>query len=406
MPRWQRLAQSFAVSLLFCLLQIQRIFLVSALPTPHPFTSAGRVAPFGRPEFPPPDNHANHNHPFYSEMITSKCSCGSSEVSIRRQNLPKKVSVVDCHCASCRRFHVTAFVRYLQVPSNDVSVSGDAIVRFQDRCDELGSVQRVHCRRCYSKLLTTRSSNDGSYATGTVHVNMGPLDKKTIPDELAGQWKDGPIQQQRINMAPSWAGAVTRYDSDADVQPPDVTLTGGCTCGACQYEFQWTAPMEIQHCYCYLCRQLSGGPYMSWVPIRAASHKFRWITNGAVTKVNDGTPQRASLLDTPLQYHQQQQQQQQRWRTSDGVVPTLRYTDIGERHVCFQCGGVLSIQYDFDEADGDDAMIWLAAGGFDSIRLPFHIEPYLDYVAHICCRFQQPWYTIPDDDMPRVQDAS
>ena len=37
-----------------------------------------------------------------------------------------------------------------------------------------------------------------------------------------------------------------------------------------------------------------------------------------------------------------------------------------------------------------------ALAGFDSIRFPFNVEPYLDSILHICCRFKPDWKS--DDD--------
>ena len=143
---------------------------------------------------------------------------------------------------------------------------------------------------------------------------------------------------------------------------------------------------------------------MTWIPIRAHGQNFRWLLQGSMTHTKK-TPQRASVpdgfttttsnVDAPPQ------------KGSQGEAPLVRYTDIGQRHVCSNCGGVLSIWYDADaHNNNNDFSIWLAAGGLDSIRLPFYVEPYLERVVHICCHYKPEWYTLPDDDMPRVGEAS
>ena len=114
---------------------------------------------------------------------------------------------------------------------------------------------------------------------------------------------------------------------------------------------------------------------MSWVPVRTFHHKFQWILADSAKseqKSQKGVP------DSPL---------------------SVRYTDMGARHVCNKCGGVLSILYDYENtSDRDVSAIWLAAGGFDSIRLPYNIDPYLFRMAHICRRYKPPWYDLPDDE--------
>ena len=132
-------------------------------------------------------------------------------------------------------------------------------------------------------------------------------------------------------------------------------------------------------------------------------HNFRWIDDGYVS-INKGSNHQ--LSSTP--------ETTQPYLGADGShVPLVRYTDIGKRHMCSQCGSNLSIlydtfDYDDDDDDGEDVdrVIWLSAAGFDSIRFPFRVEPYLSRLLHICCRFKPKWYQLPKDGIPRVKDAS
>jgi len=377
------------------------------------FTMAGRVAPFGKP----PNEAAQVKSPLQGlpSVVSSRCACGSSRIDFRyysavsqqqhqQHDQHQQVTsnnnnddIVDCHCSACRRFHVAAFVRYLRVPENDVSVTGDTVVRFPDTCSAAGDVLRTYCRKCSTKLLTTVVNRRPPADDNTVLVNMGPIDVKTIPENVAQQWVDTKPNMWSLNMEASWATAVppeTRPQWNFEPEPLEVS--GGCTCGACKYEFELQQPLELQHCYCSLCRQLSGGPFMTWVPVDGSRQRFRWLREGSITKTNAGTPQRAFAPDRPATGSSQP-------ATSEGEAPVVRYTDIGERHVCSKCGGVLSIVYDFD---GEFSVIWLAAGGFDSIRFPFNVEPYLDRTVHICCNYKPEWYTLPDDGMPHIGEAS
>jgi hypothetical protein len=398
---WQRRAYTHI------LITVPYLFLLPiahAMPNRYNFRNAGRVAPLGLPDpsrtLPKPSTGSNVPNKI---IISSKCSCESVLVEFRYDITPlanghNDAALIDCHCVSCRRFHVTAFVRYLEIPENDVSVLGDSVVRFRDSCAEAGPVHRIYCRRCSSKLLTSAiDSVDSTTARkSTVLINLGSVDIDSVPRNIAAQWRKSLAKQWRPNMEASWTRAVP-LRRPAKAEPPLITASGGCTCGACQYEFNFFAPAEVQHCYCNLCRQLSGGMFMSWVPVPEARQNFRWIQEASVTIDNAATPQRASAPETSRSATRP---------ISAGEPPLVRYTDIGQRHACSQCGSILSILYDSENTLDDDAMIWLAAGGFDSVRFPFKVEPYLDRVLHICCRFKPYWYVLPDDDMPRVKDAS
>ena len=142
------------------------------------------------------------------------------------------------------------------------------------------------------------------------------------------------------------------------------TVTGSCACGKCAYEIPFEHPMELQHCYCKLCRQLSGSAFQTWVPVH--HQDFGW---------------------------------------KGGHEPALvRTTSHGQRHVCHTCGGVLTIVY-----NDDPDFVWPAAGGFDDATLPDEeskVSAYLDRVVHICCMWKQSWYQIPKDGLKRIDYAA
>jgi hypothetical protein len=205
--------------------------------------------------------------------------------------------------------------------------------------------------------------------------------------------------------------------------------TGSCACGSCRYKITLQQPdetTELQHCYCRLCRRLSGGPFQTWMPFDLLPRpQFTWI--------------------------------------SEKGPPLKRFTNHGRRHVCTTCGGVLTIVYDGQEDD----MIWPAAGTLDDDdddSLPLQLQPPplpvgvvasvpsesssssstpssssstaaaataaaartitkqqattrqeeqprllplpLHSVLHICCKYRQRWYELPHDGNPRIFDAS
>ena len=418
--------------------QQQEYNIVSAMSPNYSFRNAARIAPFGFPDSSrtiPTTTTTTTADPTNHVMISSRCSCGSVLVefpypkdnnTVSTSYLPHSSSLIDCHCPTCRRYHMAAFVRYLEIPANGVSVLGDSVVRYEDSCSELGLVQRIYCRRCSSKLLTRRNtdtSNSGNNnrrsmpplpqqvsqlsTQSTVLVNMGAIDNQSVPKNIMEQWRDKNVHKWNQHMEASWARTTLfdlNDDEDNDVnsipKPPTIKVSGGCTCGKCQYEFDFQAPSEMQHCYCNLCRQLSGGMFMTWVPVNMNEHNFRWIDNGHVTISKGSNHQLSSFPDATQPY-----------LGSDGShVPLVRYTDIGKRHMCSQCGSNLSILYDTfnydDEEDEEDRVVWLSAAGFDSIRFPFHVESYLSRLLHICCRFKPKWYPLPKDGIPRIKDAS
>lgn len=168
----------------------------------------------------------------------------------------------DCHCPQCRRYHTTAFVSYLVVPRQEVTISGP-VGLFRDRCSEVGDVDRIYCTHCASKVATQPINGD----CDSLLINMGPLVDASIPPSLAACWRFYRKQWHESSRV-SWGAASPDYeddlDDDADVNAVSPYrsrhVVGGCRCGHCMYELEFEVPTELQHCYCRLCRQFSGDP--------------------------------------------------------------------------------------------------------------------------------------------------
>jgi len=154
------------------------------------------------------------------------------------------------------------------------------------------------------------------------------------------------------------------YSARRRMQLPDAKMwSGSCECGACKYEITLKRLTQLQHCYCNLCRKLSGSPYSTWLPVD--KEHFQWKQSDAVTLV--------------------------------------RTTPVGQRHICSKCHGVLTIVYD-EQPD----LIWPCAGGLDDATLPDssgEMGTLLSRVCHICCRHLPPWIDLPEDDTEKLPDA-
>jgi hypothetical protein len=359
--------------------------------------------------------------------LRSSCICGS--ISLQISNVHMDTLASDCQCSSCRRYHTSAFASYLQVSSDSVqwkfATEEPTLRSYMDKCQELGSVERFFCHECGTKLATRQFSTQEDRLTSTattaaqkldkskelssndfLFLNMGPLEEETIPESLALNWQfhrqswPKSIQQQptitTTTMNPTsnkkfvgaiWSSALPEWDDlDYNNRPGLRTIHGGCACGMSQYTIRYyTPPSELQHCYCRLCRQCSGSAFQTWVPI--PTHFFSW-----------------NMVHSEAE--QQQQQSQTALDDDNHLEPEfIRTTSHGGRHMCRNCRGVLTIEYDEDEGE----TIWPAAGGFHDESLPFTQEgmnAYLDRVVHIGCSWKQSWYSIPHDGLDRIDMAS
>jgi hypothetical protein len=334
--------------------------------------------------------------------ISSRCACRRLRVEVPATAVS---GAVDCHCSHCRKFHLAAFTSFLVVPEEripDVTIQDaneedeeetGAALRYSDACsaaeeqypEAKATVIRTSCRHCHSKLYSTFRTNDKDV---TLLLNLGPVDCDTIPESLVTQCRTN-RRQLITGQAVPWTRAQPRYkenddDDDNEASEHSMVLKGSCSCGSCRYEISdWNPPTELLHCYCLLCRQLSGGPFMTWMPVY--QRNFCW-TSGK-EKVE------AASLSAKVD-------SEKTFTEDKSPLQLVRTTSFGQRHICQQCGGVLTIVYDED----GDTMIWPVAAGVDDVSALS--DEALEYVAHICCGYKQRWYNLPDDGLPRIAEAS
>lgn len=303
----------------------------------------------------------------FSPRIVSDCACGRLHLEFPVAAVTHETKASDCHCSKCRRYHTSAFVSYLAIPSDRISIVGESET-FHDTCNEVGTVERIRCRKCSSKLATRIAE------TGEILVNMGPMLDESIPENLASMWRFHRHQWQLEDKV-TWATSFPNAEHTPGLERTH-PISARCSCGTVQYDLQADVPSEMQHCYCRLCRKFSGGPFMTWMPAWNADMKW-------TTRIDEGGFAGARRYGPP---------------------DLQRTTSHGQRHFCPNCGGAMTIVY-----DEQPELTWPAVGGFDDKCLPSErqtMNDSLHRVVHICCRYQQKWYSIPQDGLPRISEAS
>ena len=126
---------------------------------------------------------------------------------------------------------------------------------------------------------------------------------------------------------------------------------GGCLCGAVRYRALLGESKTVTHCYCRMCRKVSGGTFLTWVEFPAKDFVF-----------------------------------------TKGQPSYFRSSDLAKRAFCGSCGCQLTFWAVGDPA-GLAKGIWVALGSMDR---PGDIEP----THHIFTDNQLPWLH-SDDGLPR-----
>mmetsp|Transcript_20938 Transcript_20938/g.58606 ORF Transcript_20938/g.58606 Transcript_20938/m.58606 type:complete len:307 (-) Transcript_20938:1348-2268(-) len=292
------------------------------------------------------------------------CHCGActAEVRVLQGSHP-----VRCFCTHCRHFHAAAFASLLPVvPDGRLALGLGAASSVNYSCGALGRVQRYFCARCYSNLATFALGT--AHATSNTFLNMGALEDGDVAPEIAMGWARrfeawAESERPRWLTARPWPSVEMGGRFSRPPLPPDgrvAALTGRCACGGCAYQADCGEEFQLQHCYCRLCRKMSGSAFQTWIPVR--HDKFRWLPSSRVR--------------------------------------LIRTTPHGQRHVCSECGGILTIIY-----DSQPSAVWIAAGMVDDVTWPADLGSALRRTIHICCSFMPVWYVLPEDGMPRIPSA-
>ena len=126
-------------------------------------------------------------------------------------NVSTETPVVDCHCPNCRKHHVSAFSTFVVCEKESVAIHGDFLASFQHSCSEMGDVQRLFCKRCFSKIATR--TND------KIMVCLGLMEDESIPDNLNTKWKKERTKWQ-YDLAATWPRARPRQTRHGLPAPP------------------------------------------------------------------------------------------------------------------------------------------------------------------------------------------
>ena len=354
-------------------------------------------------KMPPKRNQGSANRT--TANIQSVCDCGKMAIEVSIGQNDSMVGAINCHCTNCRRYHTGPYTSFLKTNISQVSIrrGKKKIGKYLSHCNELGPVERWFCVDCSSKMLSVPQSQSSSDidadkkgisnrddklsdGTANVHqskeecnidancfVNLGPVVEQRIPPTITDFWKEELTKEENNihfdERKGVWVRATCLEESSDDEDDsnsvfPAVTWSGGCSCGACRYDFTLDYPTELQHCYCNLCRKLSGSPFMSWIPVE--KDDFRWKPSSS--------------------------------------LKIVRTTPFGRRHICTNCKSVMTILYD----EQPDA-VWPCAGSLDDSSLPSdtaEISKYFGRVCHICCRYHPTWLEVRDDGLDRIEEAS
>eukprot|EP00392_Amoebophrya_sp_AT5.2_P016497 g16763.t1 len=331
----------------------------------------------------PPTAKAVSSESYPPVTLQCSCKCGACVFHVNDVNGGKKapLQLVNCHCEACRRHAGAAWVTYVTKNGRpfsykqDLAVSKENFREFEIGCKTLEKfaggnsgaagggastpassspgaavgARKVMCKKCKSILLVRFGEDDCVVAAGSIDDgDYGDDDAGRLPVEELWPVKEHPAvlksPQSRdfcLDERAGWyvpkAGLSEKKYRQREKQRKAGTLgagslktsraevTGGCYCGAVKFEVKLFPP-ELQHCYCSMCRKLSGAPFQTWA----------WVYNKHL-----------------------------KWRDEQKQLLFEKTSGEGGRHFCKLCGTGMTIVYD----DEKKTTTWLAAGCYDDMSL-------------------------------------
>lgn len=101
-------------------------------------------------------------------------------------------------------------------------------------------------------------------------------------------------------------------------------ITGGCQCGAIKYQAFRGESKTVAHCYCQMCRKLTGGSFVSYAEFPSDGISF-----------------------------------------TKGQLKYFKSSEFAVRGFCGDCGCHVTYQY-YGERDQITNSVWIAAGSLDN----------------------------------------
>ena len=112
--------------------------------------------------------------------IKGGCLCGA----VRYESNAEPAMVAVCHCTSCQKNTGTAFSLNIGIPEDSVKITGDSLVKYEDRGTSSGKpFYRSFCSKCGSPI-----SGQGVAYAGVIFIKAGTLDDASWVKPTAHIW--------------------------------------------------------------------------------------------------------------------------------------------------------------------------------------------------------------------------
>ncbi len=184
-------------------------------------------------------------------MANGSCLCNKVKFTISG----KASDMSHCHCSMCRKIHGAMFATYFNTEHVDYTAGQESIVEYES---SKGFV-RSFCSDCGSPLPEKSQDSDGYYVpAGLMDDDPGVRPDKHIFTESKADYYQ--ITDKLPQHEHYGDGDMSRVIDVADPASKSGCVTGGCQCGAVQFEYTGDAKF-VMNCHCSRCRKVKGAAH-------------------------------------------------------------------------------------------------------------------------------------------------
>lgn len=186
--------------------------------------------------------------------MNGSCLCGT----LRYQVDAPFFSMINCHCARCRKHHGAPFATFGIAPAASLKwqQGADAVVAGE----AAPGMPRMFCSRCGSPAPTISESNGLAFVpVGTLDDDPGVrADGHYFVGSKAGWYELTDTLPRHDRYAPEMGDAPGLPDP-TPAAASEGHVAGSCLCGKVAYELR--SPVAMFQCHCRRCRKARGAAH-------------------------------------------------------------------------------------------------------------------------------------------------
>lgn len=184
-------------------------------------------------------------------MANGSCLC--SKVKFKISGTASDMS--HCHCSMCRKIHGTLFATYFGTEQLEYTDGKEHI----DEYESSKGFVRSFCNSCGSPLPEKSLDGPGYYVpAGLMDDDPGARPQSHIFTESKADWHS--ITDKLPQHEHYGDNDMSRVVDVATPESKPGCVTGGCLCGAVEFEFTG-APKFMMNCHCSRCRKVKGAAH-------------------------------------------------------------------------------------------------------------------------------------------------